>query len=201
MSQTKLHVYCKHGFGLHPRGNFICIFRWCKQYFYFIRRRSWFWRRNYLFIRISIFKFEKKYNQSGSKNTQNMYHNTVQLLYRLALLVCVVSLLCDKQYIENMVKYGVYKLIKLPILVRITDSIRLYWKFWNSMINRNYRTWCKIYKIYPKHTQGSLGPYRDLKHTKITEKTSNALKIARQFQEPSVGNQKNVYRAVIDERR
>ena len=25
-SQSKLHVYCKHGFGLYTRGSFICIF-------------------------------------------------------------------------------------------------------------------------------------------------------------------------------
>ena len=26
-SQTKLHVNCKHGLGLHTRGIFVCIFR------------------------------------------------------------------------------------------------------------------------------------------------------------------------------
>ena len=26
-SQTKLHVYCNHGFKLHTQGSFVCIFR------------------------------------------------------------------------------------------------------------------------------------------------------------------------------
>ena len=26
-SQTKQHVYCKHGFGLHTRGSVVCMFR------------------------------------------------------------------------------------------------------------------------------------------------------------------------------
>ena len=38
-SQTKLHVYyCKHDFRLHTRESFVCIFRWFRKYFYFIRR-------------------------------------------------------------------------------------------------------------------------------------------------------------------
>ena len=55
-----------------------------------------------------------------------------------------VLLLWDQQYLKNMVKHGVYKPIKNPIPVELTDSVRLYWLFWNSIINSNYRTWCKI---------------------------------------------------------
>lgn len=34
--EAKLHVSRKYYFGLHIRGSFACIFKWYRQYFYFI---------------------------------------------------------------------------------------------------------------------------------------------------------------------
>ena len=48
---SEVHVYYKHGFRLHTQVNFVCIFRWFRQYFYFIKgfKRSWKVRESVFF--------------------------------------------------------------------------------------------------------------------------------------------------------
>ena len=61
LSQTKLHVYCIHGFGLHTE---VASFD-LEEITHLYNAASNF-----------IFKFEKKHRQSSSKYIQNMYRNT-----------------------------------------------------------------------------------------------------------------------------
>ena len=68
-SQTKLHVYCKHDFGLHTRGSLISTLDSTK--IMMLKKKLLIYLMKYF-----IFKFGKKHNQSGSKYTQNMYRNT-----------------------------------------------------------------------------------------------------------------------------
>ena len=78
-SQTKLHVYCKHGFGLPTEealfvssddlGNISILLN---------ENNDLEEEITHLFNEVSIFifKFEKPHNQSGFKYTKNMYRNT-----------------------------------------------------------------------------------------------------------------------------
>ena len=71
-SQTKLHVYCKHGFGFHTRGSFVCMFIDDLDNISFLRNEDNDLEQiSHLFNEVSIFifKFEKKPPSNQALNT------------------------------------------------------------------------------------------------------------------------------------
>ena len=79
-SQTKLHICCKRGLWIAhmEKASFVSLDDLDNISSLLDEDNDLEYEINHLFdkVSISIFKFEKKHNQSGSKYTQNIYRNT-----------------------------------------------------------------------------------------------------------------------------